>query len=86
MNKQGHDETVTIRMTPEMVKAIDKTAEILKLTKTFNLGHGEEPLPTRSATIRFLILAGMDRLKNGPSAKGPRTGKKSPSTTVHHSG
>lgn len=75
MNNKGHDETVTIRMTPEMIKAIDKTSAMLKLTKTFSLGESNDPLPTRSATIRFLILAGIDRLKNGPSGKGPRTGK-----------
>ena len=80
MNNQGHDETITIRMTPEMVNAIDKTAHMLKLTKTFSLSGADDPLPTRSATIRFLILAGIDRLKNGPSRKGPQTAKKSTST------
>lgn len=81
---QGHDETVTIRMTPQLLAAIDKTSEILKLTKTFSLGETDSPLPTRSATIRFLILAGIDRLKNGPPKKAPRPGKKVPLTPMRH--
>lgn len=80
MKKQGHDETITIRISPKLLAEIDKTSEKLKLDTLFQITTGENYGPTRSAIVRFLIQVGIDRLKTRPPGKGPRMGKKVTST------
>ena len=76
MNNQGHHETITLRMSPNLLAAIDDATEKLKLTSLMKLPGVDDYVPTRSATMRFLIQVGINYLQNRPFEKGPRTGKK----------
>lgn len=80
MKKQGHHETITIRISPKLLAEIDKTSEKFKLATLFQMTTGENYAPTRSAVVRLLIQVGIDHLKTRPPEKGPRMGKKVTST------
>lgn len=72
MNNNRHNETVTLRMSPELLAAVDDATDKLKLTSLIKLPGLEDYHPTRSATIRFLIQVGINYLKEWPSHSPPR--------------
>lgn len=80
MNKQGHDETITIRISPRLLAEIDHATKQLAFTTLCKLTDHHENPPTRSAALRFLIQVGINYLKNRPPEKGPRIGRKTTAT------